>query len=296
MRPRMRRWPLIRVEGGSRERYSRPVNRIDDIFAGLRRDGRKALMPFICGQHPGPGATPGVLQALQGAGASIVEIGIPFSDPIADGPVIAAAMHTALERGATIEGLLSEISASRPGLSVGLVAMCSVSILHRLAAGSTPAAVVERFRGAGFDGFIFPDLPLEESEAWRSAARDAGMTSTLLIAPTTPFERAEQIAKACTGFIYLLARAGITGERADLPDIAGRVQKLRTMSDLPIAVGFGVSSAEHVRHVVSSADAAIVGSALVRRISDATGAAADANAAAAQVAGEFGRQLAAGLG
>ncbi len=272
------------------------MNRIDSIFAELRQGGRKALMPFICGQHPGPGATPGVLHALQGAGASIVEIGIPFSDPIADGPVIAAAMHSALERGASIDGLFGEISSVRSSLNLGLVAMCSVSILHRLASGSNPAGVVSRFKNAGFDGFIFPDLPLEESAGWRNAAAEAGMTSTLLIAPTTPVERAEQIAKACTGFIYLLARAGITGERADLPDIAGRVQKLRTMSDLPIAVGFGVSSAEHVRHVVASADAAIVGSALVRRMSDATAGASDANAAAAHVAGEFGRQLAAGLG
>lgn len=253
-------------------------------------------MPFICGQHPGPGATPVVLQALQHAGASIVEIGIPFSDPIADGPVIAAAMHNALERGATMDGLLGEVAAARANLSLGLVAMCSVSILHRLAASSNAAGVVARFKDAGFDGFIFPDLPLEESPGWRQAAAEAGMTSTLLIAPTTPVGRAEQIAKACTGFVYLLARAGLTGERSELPDIAGRVQKLRTMTDLPVAVGFGVSSPEHVRHVVASADAAIVGSALVRRMADAVAGAPDANAAAAEVAEAFGRQLAAGLG
>ena len=262
------------------------MNRIEAIFEELRRAQRKALMPFICGQHPGPGATPVVLQALQHAGASIVEIGIPFSDPIADGPVIAAAMHNALERGATMDGLLGEVAAARANLSLGLVAMCSVSILHRLAASSNAAGVVARFKDAGFDGFIFPDLPLEES----------GMTSTLLIAPTTPVGRAEQIAKACTGFVYLLARAGLTGERSELPDIAGRVQKLRTMTDLPVAVGFGVSSPEHVRHVVASADAAIVGSALVRRMADAVAGAPDANAAAAEVAEAFGRQLAAGLG
>lgn len=272
------------------------MNRIEAIFGQLRQGGRKALMPFVCGQHPGPGATANILHALQASGSSIVEIGIPFSDPIADGPVIAAAMHSALERGATIDGLFTELANARSSLTLGLVAMCSVSILHRLAAGSSPAGVVARFKNAGFDGFIFPDLPLEESQGWRNAASEAGMTSTLLIAPTTPVDRAEQIAKACTGFVYLLARAGITGERSDLPDIAGRVQKLRTMTDLPVAVGFGVSSAEHVRHVVASADAAIVGSALVRRISDAAANASDQNAAAAHAAGEFGRQLAAGLG
>lgn len=266
------------------------MGRIDTIFSELRGANRKALMPFVCAGHPRIGALPDVLLALQDSGASVVEIGIPFSDPIADGPVIAAAMHGAIQDGCTPALVLEQIASVRERLRVGLVAMASISIMQRFAAGSSPSSVLARFRNAGFDGFIFPDLPLEESEGWRSAASETGTTCSLLIAPTTPPERATRIAQASTGFLYLLARSGITGERAEMPDLSGRIGDLRRVSDLPIAVGFGVSTPEHVRHVVRSADAAIVGSALVRRLS-----AVPVDRSPAQVAGEFCRELSAGL-
>jgi tryptophan synthase alpha chain len=142
--------------------------------------------------------------------------------------------------------------------------------------------------GAGFDGVIVPDCPVEEAGQLREQARAANLTFTLLVAPTTPAERAARIAQACRGFVYLLARAGITGERQEAPDIAGRVQALRQASDTPIACGFGISTAAHVRAVTEHADAAIVGSALVRRLSDASGD-------PARIAGSFTRDLAAGL-
>ncbi len=245
-------------------------------------------MPFVCGGFPRAGATAEVLAALDAAGASIIEVGIPFSDPIADGPVIAAAMHEALKGGATPESVFDEVRAARPRVRAGLVAMVSVSIVHRMGGA---AGFVRRAVEAGFDGFIFPDAPLEESAPLLEAARAAGASASLLIAPTTPLPRAAEIAKASTGFVYLLARAGITGERQSVPDVAPRVRKLREVTALPIAVGFGVSSAEHVREITREADAAIVGSALVRRMKDAAAGGGDAVEAAAS----FCRELVAGL-
>ncbi|MGH7242898.1 MAG: tryptophan synthase subunit alpha [Phycisphaerales bacterium] len=266
------------------------MGRIDTIFADLRTSNRKALMPFVCAGHPRTDSLPDILFALQHDGASIVEIGIPFSDPIADGPIIAAAMHNAIQNGCTPGMILDQVRSIRERLHIGLVAMVSISIMQRLASGSDLRPIVNRFRDAGFDGFIFPDLPLEESDPWRTAASDAGLSCTFLIAPTTPPERAAKIAAASTGFLYLLARSGITGERSEMPDLSGRIQELRKTSQLPIAVGFGISTPDHVRHVVQTADAAIVGSAMVRRLSDIP-----AGQSAAQVAGDFCRQLASGL-
>lgn len=249
------------------------MNRIDRIFAEARSGGRKALMPFICGGSPTLGVTTEALPALERAGASIVEIGIPFSDPIADGPVIAAAMHAALTKGVTPDGVFEAVAKARAGTGLGLVAMVSVSIVHRMGAG----AFAKKAASAGFDGVILPDVPLEEADRVLGPIRDLGLTCTLLVAPTTPPDRTERIARACSGFIYLLARLGITGGQAsagvDSSGIASRVSMLRGVSDLPIACGFGISTAEHVRAVTSAsggnADAAIVGSALVRAMGEA---------------------------
>jgi tryptophan synthase alpha chain len=249
------------------------MNRIDRIFADRRAKGLKTLMPFVCGGSPTLEVTKAVLPALERAGASIVEIGIPFSDPIADGPVIAAAMHTALTKGVTPEGVFDAVGAVRGTTGLGLVAMVSVSIVQRMEA----ANFAKRAAAAGFDGVILPDVPLEETGRTLGPIKDAGLTCTLLVAPTTPVERAAKIAAACSGFIYLLARLGITGGGNDVgvdgSGIAQRVAMLRGVSDLPIACGFGISTAEHVRAVVSQsgggADAAIVGSALVRAMVDA---------------------------
>ncbi len=271
-----------------RGRYTGVVNRIDQIFADLRAQGRRALMPFICGGHPGPGMTANLLPALEAAGASVVEIGIPFSDPIADGPVIAAAMHEALGRGATPRSVLDEVASVRDRVSLGLVAMVSVSIAYRLGG---PQGDFGKFiadaRTAGFDGLIFPDAPLEEAGALVDAARREGLTASLLIAPTTPPERMKRIAEASSGFVYLLARTGITGERSESPEVAARVARLRGWTGLPIACGFGISTPEQVRAVVRDADAAIVGSALVRRVGEAASRGGDAVGAGTAFVGEL---------
>lgn len=264
------------------------MNRIDHIFARLRAEHRGGLMPYTTGGHPAPGQTARILPELERAGGDIIEVGFPFSDPIADGPVIAAAMHEALGAGATPESVFAEVAATRPQLSCGLVAMVSVSIVQRLGGA---AAFARRAAESGFDGLIVPDVPLEESEPIAAAAGEAGLTLSLLVSPTTPDERAAVISRRCTGFVYLIARAGITGERESAPDIRGRVDVLRDSTDLPIACGFGISTPEHVRAVVEHADAAIVGSALVRRVSEAAAQGRDP----AAEAGEFTRTLGSGL-
>ncbi len=239
-------------------------NRIESLFAQHRAAGRTALLPFITAGYPDLETTAALLPALERAGASVCEIGLPFSDPIADGPVIASSMHEALQRGVRLAEVFAMVQAARKQTAMGLAAMVSWSIVHRRGA----RGFIEQCAACGFDGLIFPDLPLEESDEARSLARDAGLTCALLVAPTTPPPRAAAIARACTGFVYLLARTGITGVRDDAPEIEPRVQALRAATDLPIACGFGIGSAEAVRAVTRHADAAIVGSAIVKRLGE----------------------------
>lgn len=269
------------------------MSRIDDTFADLRSRGRKALIPFVCGGHPRPGSTAELLRVMERAGSRIVEVGIPFSDPIADGPVIAAAMSESLAGGTTPRSILDEVAAVRSSLDIALVAMVSFTIVHRWKGG--PHGFISDAASAGFDGFLVPDAPLEESGPLIDAAKSADRSLALMVAPTTPPERAKAIASAASGFVYLLARTGITGESAKIPDIAPAVRALREHTQLPIAAGFGISTPEHVRAVVGSsagnADAAIVGSALVRRISDA----ARANQDHMVTVESFARSLVGGL-
>ena len=268
------------------------MNRIESIFESARTDGRRLLAPFVCGGRPSLDALPGLLVGLERSGASIVEIGFPFSDPIADGPVIAAAMHRALLDGVTPDGLFEAIRAARNQVELGLVAMVSMSIVGRMG--------LERFaseaKSAGIDGLIVPDSPVEESEELASVARRAGLTLTLLVAPTTTGKRLERIVNACTGFVYLMARMGITGETSGPPDVQARVEQIRSISDLPIACGFGISTPEHVESVTRHADAAIVGSALVRRMEDAIEQGTDAVAEAANFTSDLARGLTAACG
>lgn len=261
------------------------MSRIDRIFQDLSARGAKALMPFITAGDGGVDVLTQVLPAIERGGASICEIGIAFSDPIADGPIIQASMTRALNQGTTVEQVFNTVAKVRPSLNIGLVAMVSYSIVYCIGL----KRFVNDAAKAGFDGFIFPDLPLEESQDARAAAADAGLILSMLIAPTTPIDRAQQIAAASTGFAYVVSRRGITGESSSLPpDLPDRLTKLREVTDTPMAVGFGISTAEQVRDVVAIADAAIVGSAMVRRLFDHPG----------DVAGEaeyFTRELVAGL-
>ena len=222
-------------------------------------------MPFVVAGHPTPGSLGDLLHAMQSAGADAVEVGIPFSDPIADGPVIAAAMHDALVAGTTVAGVLAAMKEARNTIELPVIAMVSVSIVNRLGGPD----FIDRLADSGFDGIILPDADLDSISGLQARAHVRGLAFTSLIAPDTRPERAERIAEDAREFIYLLARRGLTGERTEAPDLRDRVAELRRITDLPLAAGFGISTAEHVRATVSDADGAIVGSALVRTISAA---------------------------
>lgn len=265
------------------------MNRVEQAFKDHANAGRKVLMPFLCGGHPSPTGLARLLHACERGGAGVVEVGIPFSDPIADGPVIAAAMHRAITQGVTPGSVLSQIAEARPSLTVGIVAMVSVSlVLAKRGSSSFLADAVQ----SGVDGFIFPDVPLEECRDLVARVSELGATATLLIAPTTPPERIARITPLCSGFVYVLARAGITGERRDVPNIGPLVQAVRRTTQLPIACGFGITSAEHVRGIAAHADGVIVGSALVRRLDTASSEGRDVDGEAEA----FVRELATGLG
>lgn len=259
------------------------MGRINDIFGRLRAEGRTALMPFVTAGYPSLEVTARVLPAIETAGASIVEIGFPFSDPIADGPVIAASMHEALGHGVTSDDVFRVVAGLRSSTDLGLIAMVSQSIVERVGV----AAFVTRAADAGFDGLIVPDADLETAPLLREQTDRRDMSLSMLVAPTSTPARLAALARASTGFVYLLARVGITGERDNAPEIADRVAAIRVASDLPVAAGFGISNRAHVEAVTRTADAAIVGTALVRRMG-----AADDPVAAARL---FVSDLAAGL-
>ena len=265
------------------------MNRIDAIFRTHRERAEKALMPFLTAGDPDLPTTARLLGAVQQAGASICELGIAFSDPIADGPVIAASMTHTLGQGIRPTDVLEMVAQQRSQLQMGLVAMVSYSIVYRLG--------VERFLqqgcDVGLDGLIIPDLLIEESESLRQAAAERGLVCSFLISPNTPIARAQRIAQASSGFVYLLARAGVTGERSELPvDLADRVKALRSVTDLPIAVGFGVGSRGQVQQVLEVADAVIVGSAIMRRVAQRR---EDGPDAVVEEVGGFVSELADGL-
>ena len=245
-----------------------------------------ALLPFIPAGYPDLETTARTLVAVAAAGADAIEVGFPFSDPIADGPTIQEAHHVALRNGAKIRGILDAIAAVRGGVvtpdgrRVPLVSMVSYSLMYR----HGPDKFVADLKAAGFDGLILPDLPAVEAEAVVKLVQAGGLETVLLVSPTTPAGRREKILSLCNGFVYYLAVSGITGARDHLPaDLGENVEGLKAMTDLPVCVGFGVSQADHLSQLQGIADGAIVGSALVRRMAESisAGPTAIANAAAA---------------
>jgi tryptophan synthase alpha chain len=223
-------------------------------------------MPFITAGYPDLETTEALLADFERRGVRICEIGIPFSDPIADGPIIQASFTEALERGVTVAKIFQAIRRYRVGGGkMALTAMGSYSIIFR----HGPAAYIKEAAEAGFDGLIVPDLPVEEAGAIEPMLADAGMANILLIAPTTPQQRRLAIAARSQAFIYYISVAGTTGQRTSLPpETADAVAQLRKHTDTPICVGFGISSPETVESICKAADGAIVGSAIVRRITE----------------------------
>lgn len=253
-------------------------NPIDTLFQTLRAQNRKAFIPFITAGDPDLPMTGLLVRTLIDSGASIVEIGFPYSDPIADGPVIQASYTRALDRGLRTDAIFNWAQAL-PTRSVPLVGMVSYSLIHRRG----PAAFFGRAHQAGFAGLIVPDLPVDEAEALVPLAAGHNLKLIQLVTPTTPPERAARIVRLSTGFVYCVSIAGITGERVQLPvTLLDQLRWLRQQTDLPLCVGFGVSRPEHVHMLRDQVDGVIVGSALVRKLEQAGAKSPEA------IAGEVG--------
>jgi len=259
------------------------MSAIDTLFDQLRRSGRKALMPFITAGDPNLALSEQLIRQLVAQGSSICELGIPYSDPVADGPVIQASYTRALKRKVKLAEILQMVRRLTPELAAPIVTMVSYSIVFRRGL----EAFVADAKAAGVAGAIVPDLPLEESAPLEKICRREDLSLIQLITPTTPRDRALLIAERTTGFIYYVSVTGITGERKELPqEIVDNVAWLRRQTPLPVCIGFGISRPEHIRMLSPVADGLIVGSAIVRRIADA------ADNPPAEILAEIGRYVA----
>lgn len=220
-------------------------------------------MPFITAGDPSLKATGELIKTFDALGCHICEIGIPYSDPIADGPVIQASYTRALDRGITVESILGTLADVNPGVSLPTVTMVSYAIVYRIGVEK----YIDQAMAAGVSGIIVPDLPVDESEALSKICRAKDFSLIQLVTPTTSRDRAKKIIETTSGFIYYVSVTGITGERNDLPpDIIENVEWLRENGDLPVCIGFGISEPKHVSQLAPHSDGLIVGSAIVRRI------------------------------
>ncbi len=255
------------------------TQRVLHAFAQARLEHRAALVAFMTAGFPDLETSQRIAKAIVDAGADIVEIGIPFSDPIADGPIIAQSMHEALLAGCTPQNALETLANVARTSTAPFVSMSSISIAQRIG--------VERFvdlaTNAGISGFIAPDGDSDAMETFAHAAAKRGACLTMLIAPMTSSARLDELLAQTSGFVYLLARAGITGDSSGSLDVADRVAQVRERTLKPIAVGFGVARADQVQTVGASADGVIVGTAIVRVIRDAIAAGQDPAAAAGEL-------------
>ena len=239
------------------------MSRIRDVFAELKGSGRGGFIPFITGGDPDLATTELLLIELAAAGADIIELGVPFSDPVADGEVIQRASERALRNGVTLRDSLACVARARERIDVPIVLF---SYFNPLLQFGTDRLANEAKR-AGIDAVLVTDLIPEEAQSWAETLYQHDLDPIFLVAPTTSDKRLARIAQQAGGFIYAVSRAGVTGVRDEITrDAETLVQRVRSVSDLPVAVGFGISTAEQVRAVWRFADAAVVGSAIVREI------------------------------
>jgi len=239
------------------------MSRIRERFRELKGAGRGGFIPFITAGDPDLATTERLLIELAKAGADIIELGVPFSDPVADGEVIQRASERALRNGVTVHDALTCVSNVRRHIKVPVVLFSYFNPLLQF--GPKPFAMAAS--QAGIDGVLVTDLIPEEAESWTRNLLEQRLDPIFLIAPTTSDKRLAQIAQQAHGFIYAVSRAGVTGERDEMTrDAEALVKRIRSVSDLPVAVGFGISSPEQVRSVWHFADAAVVGSAIVKQI------------------------------
>ncbi len=260
------------------------MSRLTATFDALRARGEKGLVTYITAGDPNPAASAAVIRAIAQAGADVIEIGVPFSDPLADGPAIQRATERALRGGTTLATTLDLVADVRKDVAAPLVLFSYVNPIVRMGLD----AFADRAAAAGVDGVLLLDLPIEESEAMRVALDRRGLDQIFLISPTTTDSRLAEAARLGRGFLYAISRLGVTGARESVAASAEPlVARIRTATRLPVALGFGIARPEHVRAVWAFADAAVVGSALV----DAVGTAAAEGRDPAAAAGAFVRSL-----
>jgi tryptophan synthase alpha chain len=241
------------------------MNRIEQCFAKLKSGQRKGLIVYIGAGDPDLEATRQMTLAFEKAGADIVELGVPFSDPLADGLVNQLAAQRGLESGTTPPKVLGTVAAIRKESQIPIVLYIYFNLIHRC---GTEKFIQDAVR-AGVDGLLVLDLPPEEGENYEAMMRKAGLCHVYLIAPTTPDNRIEFIVKRATGFVYYVSREGVTGMQQTISDTIGAMTaKIRAHTDLPIAVGFGISTPEQARLVAQHAEAIVVGSAVVNQIAE----------------------------
>jgi tryptophan synthase alpha chain len=254
--------------------------RIGRRFAELRRAGELGLVAYLTAGDPSLDATREIVLAAAEAGADVIELGVPFSDPIADGPVIQRASERALRAGTTLEAVIDLVAELRRSTEVPLVLFSYFNPILQMGLEN----FARRAADAGADGVLATDLTPEEAVEYRRVLREANFDTVFLAAPTTPADRLERIAAVSSGFLYLISRTGVTGQREQLPeDLSALIARVRRATTLPLAVGFGLSQPEHLRALVGKVEAAVVGSALVAEIERASSAADAARAVAARV-------------
>ncbi len=242
------------------------MNRIDQRFAELKSQGRRALIPFITAGDPGPEHTVGFMHALVEAGADVIELGVPFSDPMADGPVIQKACERALKRGVRLSHLFEIVQEFRQSdTTTPVVLMGYLNPMERIGL----EAFADQAAAAGIDGVLTVDMPPEEAEELGPLLKSRGLASIFLVAPTTSEERAATICAHGEGYLYYVSLKGVTGSAIlNATDVADHLAPLRRMTDLPLCVGFGIRDGASAAEVGKVADGVIVGSALVSRIAE----------------------------
>ncbi len=239
------------------------MNRIEETFARLRSQGRKGLVVYIGAGDPDLAATRDLVMAFDKAGVAVVELGVPFSDPLADGLVNQLSAQRGLESGTTPAGVLKTVREIREESRIPIVLYVYFNLIHKVGLEN----FIQQSAQAGVDGLLILDLPPEESENYEALMKKAGLSQIYLVAPTTPDERVEKIVRRGSGFIYCISREGVTGMQSQVAaDLAAQVSRIRAHTPLPVAVGFGVSNADQARLVARHADAVVVGSAIVQQI------------------------------
>jgi len=239
--------------------------RIGQRFEDLRKTGRTGFVAYITAGDPDLNTTHQVVLELDRRGVDVLELGVPFSDPLADGPVIQEASQRALAAGATLEGVLSMVADVRTETEIPIVLFTYYNPIHRYGV----ERFVKRAADVGVDGVLMLDLPPEEGSDYKAQMDVHGLDTIFLVTPTTRDDRMKLIASHTRGFVYYVSRTGVTGERDSLADeIQSKVSAICQHTDMPIAVGFGISTPEHVSEIARYADAVVVGSAIVRRVGE----------------------------